>query len=80
MYLVQVSLILLISRVWVISLGIGPCFPSICWRIVQILHKRRKKTTNTAHNYSPLVISGNDKNKQLTLLGQHQLALTGKDM
>jgi len=28
------------------------------------------------HNYTPRVISGNDKNKQPTLLGQHKLALT----
>jgi hypothetical protein len=30
------------------------------------------------HNYTPLVISGNDKNKQLTLLSQCKLALTAK--
>jgi hypothetical protein len=29
------------------------------------------------HNYIPLVISRNDKNKRLTLLSQHKLALTG---
>jgi hypothetical protein len=28
------------------------------------------------HNYTPLVISGNDKTKQLTLLSQRKLALT----
>jgi hypothetical protein len=28
------------------------------------------------HNYTPLVISGNDKNKQLTFLSQRKLALT----
>jgi hypothetical protein len=28
------------------------------------------------NNYSPLVIRRNYKNKQLTLLGQHKLALT----
>jgi hypothetical protein len=40
-YLVQVSLL-------IISSGIGPCFPCIGWRIVQILRQRRRKTTNTA--------------------------------
>jgi hypothetical protein len=29
------------------------------------------------HYYIPLVISRNDKNKRLTLLSQHKLALTG---
>jgi hypothetical protein len=29
------------------------------------------------HNYAPLVISRNEKNKQLTLLSQSKLALTG---
>jgi hypothetical protein len=32
------------------------------------------------HNYTPLVISGNGKNKQLTLLSQCKLALTGRNM
>jgi hypothetical protein len=32
------------------------------------------------HNYTPLVISGNDKNEQLTLLSQFELAFTGKNM
>jgi hypothetical protein len=30
------------------------------------------------NNYTPLLISRNDKNKQLTLLSQHKLALPGK--
>jgi hypothetical protein len=32
------------------------------------------------HNYTPLVISGNDKSKQLTLLSQCKLAFTGRNM
>jgi hypothetical protein len=43
-------------------------------------YKQQAKPLLSMHNYSPLVISGNDKNKELTLLGQHQLAFTGKDM
>jgi hypothetical protein len=56
---------------------------------VQILRQSRRKTPNThaqykqqanpllsMHSYTPLVISGNDKNKQLTLLSQRKLALT----
>jgi hypothetical protein len=31
---------------------------------------------NTLHNYTPLVISKNDKNMQLTLLSQRKLAST----
>ncbi len=31
------------------------------------------------HNYTPLVISGNDKNKKLTLLSQRKLALTARN-
>ncbi len=33
-------------------------------------------TPLSMNNYTPLVISGNDKNKQLTLIGQCNLALT----
>jgi hypothetical protein len=31
------------------------------------------------HNYTPLVISMNDKNKQLKLLSQRKLALTARN-
>ncbi len=63
----------------------------IGWRSVPILRQRRRKTTNTAPttlsatqassqspfiNYTPLVISRSDKNKQLTLLSQRKLAIT----
>ncbi len=53
----------------------------------------QRKMTNTApttlseiqvvskstHNYTPVVISGNDKNKQLTLSSQNKLALTARN-
>jgi hypothetical protein len=50
-----------------------------------------RKTTNTEqykqqanallsmHNYTSLVIGGNDKNKQLTLLSQRKVALTERN-
>jgi hypothetical protein len=34
------------------------------------------QSTLSMNNYTPLVISSNDKNKQLTLLSQRKLALT----
>jgi hypothetical protein len=83
MYLVPISLLLIGQQ------GLPLLF--IFWRIVQILRQRRRKTTNTApttliaiqatmNNYTPLVIRRNDDNKQLTLLSQRKLALTGKNM
>jgi hypothetical protein len=84
-YLVQVSLLLIGQQ------GLGHFFRyrsllSIGWRTVQILRQRRRKMTNTAqqqanpllsiHNCTSLVVSGNDKNKQLTLLCQCKLAFT----
>jgi hypothetical protein len=45
-----------------------------------VQYKHQANPLLSIHNYSPLVISGNDKNKQLTFLGQRILALTGKDM
>jgi hypothetical protein len=36
------------------------------------------QSTLSMHNFIPLVISGKDKNKQLTLLTQRKLAFTGK--
>jgi hypothetical protein len=82
-YLVQVSLLLIGEQGLVDFFRYRPLLP-IGWRIVQILHQRRRKITNTApttliaiqaasqstflkHNYTPLVISRNDKNKQLTI-------------
>ncbi len=95
MYLVQISLILIGQQ------GLGHVFTcrpllTIGWRIVQILRKRRRKTTNAAPaTFSAIqaasqswfvdaqlysMINSNDKNKQLTLLSQRKLVLTGKNM
>ncbi len=68
--------------------------PPVGWRIVQILRQRRRKPTNTAsttlnsiqatnpllsmHNYTPLVISGKEKNKHIRLVSQSKLALTAR--
>jgi hypothetical protein len=74
--------LLLVSRVWEISSGIGPCFPlagGLCKFYANAGGKRpiQATTTPTAsskpnyfsrNNYIPLAISWNDKNKQLTLL------------
>jgi hypothetical protein len=71
MYLVRVSLLLLVSR------GLGRPLLPVNWRIVQILHQLRRKTTNanpntsgepiqfsSMNNYNPHVISWNDKSNQ----------------
>jgi hypothetical protein len=45
-------------------------------------HNQYKQQANpllSIHNYTPLVISRNDKNKQLTLLSQRKLALTARN-
>jgi hypothetical protein len=81
-YLTQASLLLIGHQGLVDFFSYQPLLP-IDWRIVQILRQRQRKTTNTApkkvkykhqanpllsmNNYTPLVISRNDKNKQLTL-------------
>jgi hypothetical protein len=41
-----------------------------------VLYKKQAKPLLSVHNYTPLGISRNDKNKQLTLLSQRKLALT----
>jgi hypothetical protein len=43
-------------------------------------YKQQANPLLTMHRYTPLVISGNDKNKQLTLLIQRKLTLTRKNM
>jgi hypothetical protein len=71
------------------SAGFETFLLPIGWRTVRIVRQRRRKMANTApttlsaillsmYNYTPLVISGTDKNKQLTLLSK--LALTGRNM
>jgi hypothetical protein len=71
----------LVSTVWDISSGIGPCFPVIGEKL-QIQHqpllmqyKQQANPLLSMHNYTPLVISGNDNNKQLSLISQRKLAL-----
>jgi hypothetical protein len=72
-----------------------PLLP-IAWMIVQIIRQRRRKTTNTATaTFSAIpassqstfvdaqlysMINRNDKNKQLTLLSQRKLVITGKNI
>ncbi len=91
-YLVQVSLLLIGQQGWDISSGIDPCFPfpgGLCKfyanaggkRPVQrqpllVECKQQSNPLLSMNNYTPLVIGGNDKNKQLTLLCQRKLALT----
>jgi hypothetical protein len=41
--------------------------------------KQQANPLLSMHYYIPLVISGNDKNKQLTLLSQRKLALTARN-
>jgi hypothetical protein len=70
--------------------GIGPYFPLAEGLWVQILLKRRRKTTSTEpttlgatqagqSTFTTLVISGNNKNKQLSLLSQCKRALTSRN-
>ena len=81
-YLVKVSL-LLISRVWDISSCIDPCFPlagGLCkfyanpggklpiQRQLLLVQYKQEANPLLLHNYTPLVIGKNDKNKQLTII------------
>jgi hypothetical protein len=43
-----------------------------------VQYKHQAKLLFSMNNFSPLVISTSDKNKQLTLVSQRKLALTGK--
>jgi hypothetical protein len=85
----------LVSRVWHISSGIGPCYPlaeGLCkfyanargkqpiqHQLLLVQNKQQANRLLSIENYIPIVISGNDKNKQLTLLSQHILALTARN-
>jgi hypothetical protein len=74
----------LVSRVWKISSGIGPCFPlaggcanftptpeeqtnTAPTTLSEVQYKQQANPLLSIHNYTPLVISRNDKNEQLTL-------------
>jgi hypothetical protein len=85
----------LVSRVWDISSGIGSYFPlagGLCKFYVNaggkrpiqrqpllVQYKQQANPLLSMNNYNPLMISGNDKNKQLTLLSQRKLALTARN-
>jgi hypothetical protein len=45
-------------------------------QLLLMQYKEQANPLSSTHSYTPLVISRNDKNKQLTLLGQRKLALT----
>jgi hypothetical protein len=78
----------LVSRIWDISSGIGPCFPlagGLCKfytnarenRPIQrqpllVQYMQQANPLLLMHNYTPLVMSRNEKNKQLTLLSQRK--------
>jgi hypothetical protein len=47
---------------------------------VSAMQAASQSTFINAQLYTPLVISGNNKNKQLTLLSQCKLAITGRNM
>jgi hypothetical protein len=82
----------LVSRVWDISSGSGPFFPlaeelykfyanaggkrSIQRQPLLVQHKHQANPLLSMNNYTALVISRNDKIKQLTFLSQRKLALT----
>jgi hypothetical protein len=86
----------LVSRVWDISSGIGSCFPlagGLCKFYANAEENRpitepstlsaiqsSSKCTLSMNNFTPLVISRNDKNNQLALLSQRKLALTPKKL
>jgi hypothetical protein len=93
-YLVQFSLLLIRQQSLGHSSSVGPGFPlagGLCkfYAIAglklliqrQPLLEQYKQQANpllSKHNYTPLVISGKDKNKRLTLSSQGKLALTGR--
>jgi hypothetical protein len=83
---------LLVSRVWEISSGFGPCFPlagglykfdanaggkrPMQRQPLLVQYKQQANPLLSMNNYTPLVISRDDKIKQLTLLNQRKLVLT----
>ncbi len=86
---------LLVSRVWEISSGIGPCFPlagGLCKfyanaggtrptqrKLLLVQYKQQANPLLSLRNYTPPVISRNDKNKQLTIIKPMELALTARN-
>jgi hypothetical protein len=47
--------------------------------LLLLQYKQQANTLLSIHNYTPLVISRNDKNKLLTLLSPRKLALTARN-
>jgi hypothetical protein len=45
-------------------------------QLLLVQYKQQANSSLSVNNYTPLVISRNDKNKQLTLLSQRKRALT----
>jgi hypothetical protein len=45
-----------------------------------VQYKQQENPLLLTHNYTPLVISKNDKNKHIALLSQRKLALTGRNV
>jgi hypothetical protein len=86
----------LVIRVWAISSGIDPCFPlagGLCKLYANagekqpiqrqpllVQYKQQANPLLSMHNYTPLVISGIDKIKQLSLSSQYKLEFTRKNM
>jgi hypothetical protein len=86
----------LASRVWDISSGIGLCFPldaGLCKLYTNAGRKMTNTATTTLSarqganqsyfinaQLSSSLITGSDKNKQLTLISQCKLAFTGRNM
>ncbi len=87
--LVQVSLLLIVQQI-LASCWLDDCAncmptPRKMTNTVQhqpllVQYKPQANPILSMHNYTPLVISGNDKNKQLTLLSQCKHALNGRNM
>jgi hypothetical protein len=85
----------LASRVWEIFSGIVPWFPlpgalftfdanaggkqPIQRQLLLVQQKQQANPHLPMNKYIPLVISRNDKNKQLTFLSQRKLALTARN-
>ncbi len=94
-YLVQISSLLLGQQSLGHFFRYRPLLPIGWRILQILSHHRRKITntepttlsaiqaasqsTFTLHNYTPVVISRNDKSKQLTLLSQRKLALTARN-
>jgi hypothetical protein len=85
----------LVSRAWYLSSGIGPCFPltgglcklfanaggqrQIQRQLLLVQYKQQANPLISMNNITLLVISRNDRNKQLTLVSQRELALTARN-